>query len=238
MTKSVLIVEDHRDLAAVVKRHLVEMGCSVQVVSDGLAAVQTAEKQSFDLILLDLMLPGLNGLEVCRRLRSRMPYVPILMLTAKSSELDKVVGLEMGADDYLTKPFSIRELLARVKAIFRRSEALASAPEKDQAAVLFGNVLRVDPATRKVNAYGREVELTSKEFDLLIHFARNPGRVYSRAQLLDAVWGHRHAGYEHAVNCHINRLRAKIERDQRHPDFIQTVWGVGYKMTESLPGDF
>lgn len=235
MTKSILIVEDHRDLATVVKRHLVELGCDVVIVSDGPSAVQAAETRSFDLILLDLMLPGFNGLEVCRRLRERIPYVPILMLTAKSSELDKVIGLETGADDYLTKPFSIKELLARVKAIFRRMEALAAAPEQDPAIVQLGDVLKVDPITRKVTVYGHDVELTSKEFDLLIHFARNPGRVYSRTQLLDAVWGHRHAGYEHAVNCHINRLRAKIERDQHHPELIQTVWGVGYKMTESLP---
>lgn len=234
MTKHVLIVEDHLDLANVVKRHLAALGCNVQIAADGASALRAAQGRRFDLILLDVMLPGLDGLEVCRRLRSRGPYVPILMLTAKSSELDKVVGLEMGADDYLTKPFSVKELLARVKAIFRRTEALATAPPEDLETVILGNALAIDPATRKASVYGNDVELTSKEFELLLHFARHPGRAYSRAQLLDAVWGHTHEGYEHAVNCHINRLRTKIERDQRHPELIQTVWGVGYKLNESL----
>jgi DNA-binding response OmpR family regulator len=232
--KSVLIVEDQRDLAAVVERHLVDMGCDVQVTGDGLSALRLVDHRHFDLVLLDLMLPGIDGLEVCRRLRARGTHVFILMLTAKSSELDKIVGLEVGADDYLTKPFSIKELIARVKAIFRRMELLAAAPAEDPQLVQLGDVLQIDPVMRKVRAYGCEVELTGKEFDLLLHFARNPGRVYSRAQLLDAAWGYSHDGYDHAVNCHINRLRAKIERDHRHPELIQTVWGVGYKMTDKL----
>lgn len=231
--KSVLIVEDQRELAAVVERHLAEMGCDIQLTGDGLSALRLVENRHFDLILLDLMLPGIDGLEVCRRLRARGTYVPVLMLTAKSSEIDKVVGLEVGADDYLTKPFSIKELLARVKAIFRRME-LSAAPVKEPQPVRIGDVLEIDPVMRQVRAYGCEVELTSKEFDLLLHFAHNPGRVYSRAQLLDAAWGYNHDGYDHAVNCHINRLRAKIERDRHHPELIQTVWGVGYKMTDKF----
>jgi len=230
MSKDVLIVEDHRDLATVLKRHIVNLGCRVVIASDGEEALRVAEKQNFDLVLLDLMLPRIDGLEVCRRIRSQKPYVPILMLTAKSSEVDKIVGLEMGADDYITKPFSVRELVARVKAIFRRAEALAMPHEVDDGPIRFGDILEIDIGSRRVMVRDMQVELTNKEFELLIHFSKNPGRVYSRAQLLDAVWGYSHEGYEHAVNCHINRLRTKIERDPKNPELIQTVWGVGYKM--------
>jgi DNA-binding response OmpR family regulator len=178
------------------------------------------------------MLPGLDGLEICRRLRRKPPYVPILMLTAKSSETDRVVGLEIGADDYVTKPFSIPELLARVKAILRRVEELSEDAREIVPAVIQTGDLVIDPAKRNATIEGRSLDLTAKEFDLLLHFARNPGKVYTRSQLLDMVWGYGHDGYEHTVNSHINRLRAKIENDSPHPDYILTVWGVGYKFAE------
>jgi DNA-binding response OmpR family regulator len=191
--------------------------------------LRLAESNPFDLILLDIMLPGIDGLEVCRRLRTRRVYTPVMMLTARTSEADKVLGLEMGADDYLTKPFSMSELLARVRAIFRRVDALAEQARDTLQPLQFGEMLAIDPRTREVRVRGQLIALTHKEFDLLQHFAQNPGRVYTRAQLLDAVWGYSHEGYEHAVNCHVNRLRAKIEADPAKPEVLQTVWGVGYK---------
>jgi len=184
-------------------------------------------------VVLDLMLPGFDGLEVCRRLRAAPGYVPILMLTARSTELDRVVGLEIGADDYLTKPFSIPELLARIKALFRRAESLGrtALAEPDRATLARGE-LRIDADLRQVCIGGRQVSLTAKEFDLLWHFAGHPGRVYTRLQLLDQVWRYNHDGYEHTVNSHINRLRAKIEDDPSNPRYILTVWGVGYKFVD------
>jgi DNA-binding response OmpR family regulator len=226
--RRVLIVEDERDLARVIKRHVEGIGCQVQLAASGEEAL-TMAGEPFDLVLLDVMLPGIDGLEVCRRLRALDRYMPVLMLTARSSDIDKVMGLESGADDYLTKPFSVQELLARIKAIFRRMDAMSSAQATAERAIDVGEKLHIEPATREVRVRGQSVELTQKEFELLLHFAQNPGRVYSRAQLLDAVWGYNHEGYEHAVNCHINRLRAKIERDPGDPELLLTVWGVGYK---------
>lgn len=230
MSRNVLIVEDEQDLAKVLKRHLEEAECVVQLAFRGDEGLRLAEARTFDLILLDIMLPGMDGMEVCRKLRARRVYTPIIMITARATEVDKVMGLEMGADDYLTKPFSVTELMARVKAIFRRVDALAEQARDSQAPLRFADVLTIDPQSREVKVRGEPISLTHKEFDLLLHFAKNPGRVYSRAQLLDAVWGYSHEGYEHAINCHINRLRAKIELDQTKPDLLQTVWGVGYKL--------
>jgi DNA-binding response OmpR family regulator len=170
-------------------------------------------------------------LSICRALRRDHAYVPILMLTSKSSELDRVLGLELGADDYVTKPFSVSELMARVKAIFRRVEAL----EKRMPGVgdvLHLGPLEIDAGRRQVLLEKTPVSLTAREFDLLLHFCRHPGHVFSRAQLLDSVWGYGHEGYEHTVNSHINRLRAKIEANPAHPQLIATVWGVGYKLDE------
>ena len=232
MPKKILIIEDNRDLAHLVESHLKDLAFQVDVTFDGLDGLAKAESDNYDLIILDLMLPGLDGMEICRRLRHRSQYVPILMLTAKSSEMDRVVGLEIGADDYVTKPFSIRELLARVKAIFRRVEELTPTTAEPAHDIFQAGDLLVDPDKRRVNLKGRDIDLTAKEFDLLLHFARNPGRVYTRSQLLDAVWGYGHAGYEHTVNSHINRLRGKIEKDPAHPVYILTVWGVGYKFAE------
>ena len=228
MPKKILIIEDNRDLARLLETHLRDLSFQVDLSFDGLAGVAKAQADGYDLIILDLMLPGLDGLEICRRLRRKPPYVPILMLTAKSSETDRVVGLEIGADDYVTKPFSIPELLARVKAILRLSERATEAVP----AVIQAGDLVIDPAKRKATMAGRSLDLTAKEFDLLLHFARNPGKVYTRSQLLDMVWGYGHDGYEHTVNSHINRLRAKIEKDSAHPGYILTVWGAGYQFAE------
>lgn len=232
MSKKILIIEDNRDLVHLLQGHLRDLAFQVDVAFDGLAGIAKADSDKYDLIILDLMLPGLDGIEVCRRLRRKPSYVAILMLTAKSSEMDRVVGLELGADDYVSKPFSIRELLARVKAILRRVEELSEgAKEPVEAIIQFGDLV-LDPARRNANLKGQSIELTAKEFDLLSHFARNPGKVYTRSQLLDRVWGYGHDGYEHTVNSHINRLRAKIEKDPTHPAYILTVWGVGYKFAE------
>jgi DNA-binding response OmpR family regulator len=231
VARQVLVIEDDEDIAKLVKLQLSELSCTVKLAFDGIVGLAEAESRPYDLIILDLMLPGIDGLEVCRRLRGKDRYTPILMLTAKSTELDRVLGLEMGADDYLTKPFSVLELAARVKAIFRRVDNLAS-PNVGTTQVIECANLRIDAAKRNVTLDGGQVDLTAKEFDLLLHFAENPGRVYTRAQLLDRVWGYTHSGYEHTVNSHINRLRAKIERNPNQPEFIQTVWGVGYKFRD------
>jgi DNA-binding response OmpR family regulator len=232
MSRRILIIEDNRDLADVVALHLKDLPATVDVAEDGRHGLAVARKQPYDLLILDLMLPGLEGLEICRVLRASESYQPILMLTARSSETDRVLGLEMGADDYLTKPFSIRELVARVRALFRRIDALSGTHEVCEDKRIICNDLIVDCARRTVAVDGKPVELTSREFDLLVYFARHPGRVYKRAHLLDQVWGHGYEGYEHTVNTHINRLRAKIEENPSSPRFIQTVWGVGYKFTD------
>lgn len=232
MSRRILIIEDNRDIAHLLQLHLGDASYRVDLVYNGVDGLARARAGAYDLIVLDLMLPQLDGLEICRRLRAEGAQTPILMLTAKSAEVDRVLGLEIGADDYLTKPFSIRELLARVKAIFRRIDALADAHEPPLPEVISAGGLTINPATRSVAVNGKPVELTAKEFDLLFYLARHAGRVYSRAQLLDQVWGYGHDGYEHTVNSHINRLRAKIERRPADPEYVLTVWGVGYKFTD------
>ena len=235
MPKRILVVEDNRDLAQLLDLHLRDLSYRVDVAHDGSAGLSKATSGDYHLVILDLMLPGLDGLEICRRLRRAEAYVPILMLTSKASELDRVLGLEIGADDYVTKPFSIQELLARVKAIFRRSESLQSGVAEHAGKTLSVRDLVIDLEKRNVTLGHRAVDLTVKEFDLLSHFALHPGRVYTRAQLLDQVWGYGHDGYEHTVNSHINRLRAKIEINPAQPGYILTVWGVGYKFAEGEP---
>lgn len=234
MPRRVLIIEDNRDLAELLSLHLKDLGCEVRVAADGTVGFRQAQASHCDAIILDLMLPGMQGLELCRRLRAQARYIPILMLTAKSAENDRVAGLDIGADDYITKPFSMPELMARVKAIFRRAEKL-SKTERGPSKPLTAGDLMIDAARHAVTIAGQPVDLTVKEFELLAHFARNPGRVYTRSQLLDLVWGYGHAGYEHTVNSHINRLRSKIEREPTRPRYVLTVWGVGYKFNES-PG--
>jgi len=233
MTHNVLIVEDNPDIAHLLEVNLKDIDCKVKTANNGSDGLSLALNSKFDLIILDIMLPELDGIEVCRLLRNKDPYIPILMLTAKTSELDRVLGLEIGADDYMTKPFSIRELLARVKAIFRRSGLASTDIESNsESNVIHCGDMEIDIDKRNVLVHEELVDLTAREFDLLVHFAMHPGRVYSRPQLLDQVWGYGHDGYEHTVNSHINRLRAKIEQDPARPEYVLTVWGVGYKFHE------
>ena len=234
--KKILIIEDHADIANILSLNLSDLDYDVTHADDGLKGLSYIENESFDLVVLDLMLPGMDGLEICRRIRNQNNYTPVLMLTSKSSEIDRVLGLEIGADDYVTKPFSVREVMARVKALFRRAEAFSGASDNNddnKNNVVFGS-LEIDTDTHKVSIAGRIIDLTAREFELLHHFVRRPGRVYSRAQLLDMVWGYGHEGYEHTVNSHINRLRAKIEVDPANPEYILTIWGVGYKFNDTL----
>jgi DNA-binding response OmpR family regulator len=228
----VLVIEDDRDIARIVDANLRSIGCDTTVAHDGTEGLARATKGSYDLIVLDLMLPGTGGFEICRRIRASSPYTRVLMLTAKSSEPDRVLGLELGADDYMTKPFSIPEFLARVKALLRRIEALQSSPRVGGKAILRIGELVIDVEKRKVARGGELILLTAKEFELLLEFARHPGKVYTRAELLDAVWGYAYEGYDHTVNSHINRLRAKIETDMTRPRYVLTMWGVGYKLAE------
>ena len=232
MTKNILIIEDNKDLAQLLELHLRDLHFNVDITLDGVSGIARAETNSYDLIILDLMLPGLDGLEICKRLRSKSSYVPILMLTSKSSELDRVLGLEIGADDYVTKPFSIMELMARVKAIFRRIESMQSNKHEDVSKIIHTGDMVINAEKRSVVLKGKAIDVTSKEFDLLLYFAQHPGRVFTRSQLLDKVWGYGHDGYEHTVNSHINRLRSKIEDDPAAPRYILTVWGVGYKFAD------
>jgi DNA-binding response OmpR family regulator len=237
MPASILVAEDQTDIRELIAMNLRSAGYEVSTVGDGLAALASQNETESDLLILDLMMPGLDGLEVCKALRARGRSTPILMLTAKSSELDRVLGLELGADDYLTKPFSLAELLARVKALLRRAALLRAAQQGSAgpASVLRNGDLELLPAKRQVRLRGASLDFTSLEFDLLLHFANHPGHVFSRAQLLNAVWGYTHDGYEHTVTTHINRLRAKLEADPMRPQIILTVRGAGYKMREAPP---
>lgn len=230
--RDILVIEDDPDIAELLTLHLRDQYLKVEIANDGRLGFELARSRSWDLIILDLRLPGMDGLELCRRLRGAGYNVPILMLTSKSSELDHVLGLEMGADDYVTKPFSVMELSARIKAIFRRVEISVSRADKHDALLNYQDIA-VDTSKREVRVGGKEIELTAKEFDLLAFFVKYPGEVFSRAQLLDKVWGYGHQGYEHTVNSHINRLRAKIEKAPAQPEYLVTVWGVGYKLRES-----
>ena len=232
MSRKILVIEDNEDLARLLELHLQDLAYDVDLALDGGEGWDLLTRITYDLVILDLMLPGIDGMEICRRIRSRPDYTAILMLTSKSAELDRVLGLEMGADDYVTKPFSIRELMARVKAIFRRIDTLTPDSRDDQTAVIRTRDLTIEPDRRRVSLNDKSIDLTAKEFDLLLHFAQNAGRVFTRAQLLDTVWGYGHDGYEHTVNSHINRLRAKIEQNPAQPRYVLTVWGVGYKFAE------
>jgi DNA-binding response OmpR family regulator len=231
----ILVADDDPAVLDAITHTLDREQFEVETAEDGEAALEKARSAYFDVVILNVMMPRLFGTDVCRTLRAESD-VPIILVSARDAELDRVLGLELGADDYLTKPFSIRELVARVKAVFRRIERLESgAATHAEETVQFG-ALEADVAKREVRVRGEPVSLTTKEFDLLLHFLRNPGRVYTRLQLLDAVWGYGYEGYEHNVNCHINRLRAKIEEDPADPAFILTVRGVGYRLGDVRPG--
>ena len=234
MEKRVLIIEDDKDITDLVEIHLSDLGFVLDKAHDGESGLLKAQTKSYDLVLLDLMLPKLEGLEVCKRIREENKTLPIIMLTSRSEEMDKILGLELGADDYIVKPFSIRELIARVKANLRHVEAIKeeiSNRKNSQSEFQIGD-LRIDFEKRKVILGSETIELTVKEFDLLSHFAQHPGRSYSRSELLSAIWGYQFSGYEHTVNSHINRLRNKIEKNPADPQYIKTVWGIGYRFVE------
>lgn len=234
MNRKILIIEDDPDIAQLITMHVDEAGYEAIHADNGEQGLLEFAASSPDLLVLDLMLPGIDGLEVCKQVRKQNERIPVLMLTAKSTELDRVLGLELGADDYLTKPFSVVELMARIKALFRRVDALSESHKPQQSpTILKFHKLTIDTARHRVDTPKGKIELTAREFDLLVYLASSPGHVFSRAQLLDAVWGYDHDGYEHTVNTHINRLRIKIEDDPAKPEYVQTVWGVGYKFGES-----
>jgi two-component system alkaline phosphatase synthesis response regulator PhoP len=233
--KQILIVEDDPNIVELLTIHLLDLGCDVFPAMTGSQGLNFGKENRFDLIILDVMLPELNGMEVCRKIRQTDRRTPILMLTARSEEIDKVIGLETGADDYLTKPFSIREFIARVKVIFRRSdESVTMQGEIPTSAIIDYGRLKIDIDKRKVTLNNIRIELSPKEFDLITLLASNPGKSYSRKSLLNLVWGYNFEGYEHTVNSHINRLRGKIEEDVSNPAFILTTWGVGYRFNEDL----
>ena len=233
VNKKVLIVEDDTNILELLEIHLKDLYCEVTMTSDGLEGYQTALSKNFDLIILDINLPQKDGLDICRDLRANKITTPILMLTARSEEIDKILGLETGADDYLTKPFSVREFIARVKAIFRRVEMISGSGKLDKEQVEIGELI-IDKLKRKVLKNNERIDLTPKEFDLLYLLASNPGQSYTRERLLSLIWGYEFNGYEHTVNSHINRLRVKIEDDLSDPRYIMTTWGIGYRFNDEL----
>ena len=229
--KKVLVIEDDKSISELLEIHLLDLNCEVTKAADGETGLNKALNEQYDLIVLDLMLPKLDGIEICKEVRRKDIFTPILMLTAKSEEFDKVLGLEVGADDYLTKPFGIREFIARVKAIFRRIEAIHKEIANDKD-ISFKD-LKIEVSKRKVTLKEERIELTPKEFDLLHLLASHPGKTYTREQLLNILWGYQYNGYEHTVNSHINRLRSKIESNVSKPEYILTSWGVGYRFNEN-----
>ena len=224
----IAIVEDDANIANILKIILSEISNDIILLNNGWQALDNILANSYQLIILDLMLPGLNGMEVCKKIRQKDTLTPILMLTSKSEIEDKVAGLEMGADDYLTKPFSNEEFLARAKVLLRRVSKV-----QQKEGIARGSIsikgLTIDPQGRTVNFEGNSLDLTQKEFNILYLLVSNAGRSYSRMEILDKVWGENFSGLEHTINSHINRLRLKIEPDINNPKFILTVWGIGYK---------
>ena len=229
--KHILLIEDDLEIIKLLDIHLTDLIYTTSKATDGAVCLSMALENHFDLIILDLTLPTIDGIEICKRIRAQKS-TPIIMLTAKSEEIDRVLGLEIGADDYITKPFSIRELLARVKAVIRRTSS-RPVEDTDSSAIAVEGLL-IDIEKRKVLLDNKRIDLSPKEFELLVLMASNPGRNYSRTELLNMIWGYNFEGYEHTVNSHINRLRAKIESDMANPTYILTTWGVGYKFNEDI----
>ncbi|MDJ0925597.1 MAG: response regulator transcription factor [Acidimicrobiia bacterium] len=225
--KRVLVVEDEVKIARLVRDYLHQAGFDVLEASDGPGALHLARAERPDMIVLDLGLPGMDGYDVTRELRARSS-VPIIMLTARSEESDRIVGLELGADDYVVKPFSPKELVARIRAVLRRADAMVGGGE-----VVRAGAVTIDIPKRRVTVDGAEVELTASEFDILLTLARQPGRIYTRAQLLDAVRGVSFEAYERAIDAHVKNIRRKIEPDPKHPAYVLTVYGVGYKFADA-----
>jgi len=232
--KNVLIIEDDPEIIELLTIHLTDLSCRVTSTNNGREGLDMVLNTSYDLLILDLMLPGMNGMEICRRVRQSAITTPILILSAKSEEIDKVVGLETGADDYLTKPFSVREFIARARVIFRREDEDRHPAHKPVSSQMQYDSLCIDTDMRKVTLNNVRIDLSPKEFDLLTLLAAAPGKSYSRKQLLNLIWGYDFDGYEHTVNSHINRLRGKIEADISHPRYILTTWGIGYRFNEEL----
>ena len=230
-TKKALIVEDDFRIADLVALHLSDLNFKTSIAKDGSEGLHKALTNQFDIMILDIMLPFMDGLELCKTIRSKNIQTPVIMLTAKSEEIDKVLGLETGADDYITKPFSVRELQARVKAIMRRSKHNQSYSGQHQ--ILKAGDLEIDFEKRNVKMNQERIELTPKEFDLLSLLASKPGKSFNRKELLNLVWGYDFIGFEHTVNSHINRLRSKIEPDMAAPQYILTTWGYGYRFNEN-----
>jgi len=226
VSKKILIVEDDSDLVKLLKYNLEKEGFRINYATDGSVALAEARRDPPDLVILDLMLPGLDGLEICRQLRrnDRFARTPVLMLSARSEEADRVVGLEIGADDYVTKPFSTREIIARVRALLRRNEP----PTVQRSKVHRGHVV-IDPAAHSVTIAGRAIELSALEFRLLYYLASHPGMVFSRDQLLDSVWGNERTVTPRSVDVYIRRIREKVELEPQEPVYIQTIHGVGYR---------
>lgn len=228
--KNILLVEDDQQITTLLNLHLNSPSHSLTSCGKGLEALNKIENNSFDLIILDIMLPDISGLSICKKLRDQNNQTPIIMLTSRSDESDKVLALEMGADDYITKPFGVLELIARTKALLRRTSAAET--EKPETPAIDYKLLHIDKVKRKVLLNGERLDLTLKEFDLLYLLASNPGKPFSRNELLEIVWGFAFQGYEHTVTAHINRLRIKIEPDANTPIYILTSWGIGYRFAE------
>lgn len=226
-TKKILLVEDDYDIAELIKLHLIKVGAFVEHVDDGIRGFSLALQQDWDLILLDLNLPGCDGTDICKEVRSAKPLTPIILVSARSTESERVVGFDCGADDYITKPFSTLELVARTKAVLRRCEN--NQRDSNTESSMTVNDIKIDTLSREVTVAGKIMSFTAKEYELFFQFANSPNQVFNRTDLLDRVWGHSYEGYHHTVNTHINRLRQKIEPDPSNPKYIKTVWGVGYK---------
>src|SRR5471030_1813706 len=230
--KRVLVVKDDMHIADLICLHLRDEQFEVVHSADGYEGLRLLEQGGWDALILDLMLPGVDGLEICRQARAMPTYTPIIITSARASEVHRILGLELGADDYLAKPFSVLALVARVKALLRRTDAMLKQRKGEEGSLALHGVA-LDPITRIASADGKRLDLTPREFDLLYFFVKQPGKVFSRLDLLNQVWGYQHDGYEHTVNTHINRLRAKIEADPAQPVRILTVWGKGYRFAES-----
>jgi len=232
MATRILVIEDNLEIAQLIGQHLENNGYDITLTHDGTAGLSEVETQPYNLVILDLILPGIDGIELCRLIRSLKEYIPILMLTSRDDVVDRVVGLEVGADDYLTKPFSFRELVARVRAIVRLVEKLGKRESPSSGNVVRVGDLVLDTEKRGVFRNGREMKLTPREFEILSLMAKHPGKVFSRVQLLREVWGYKNDCYAHTIDSHINRLRSKLEENPSRPELMLTVWGVGYKLND------